>query len=315
MVLESFKASAPGSLMLLGEHAVLEGTRAIVAAINKRVQVTLLPRKDNKIVLNSALGTLETELENLKVETPFQFVLATLHYLRDFVAAKGQKISGGFQLAIDSEFTHTIGFGSSAAVTIATLLVLEKFIALPLSNQERMQLAQNIIRSIQGTASGADACAALHGGIVLFKQDIPFILERSQECFPLICRYSGYKTATSIVIAEVKQLQKKYPTIIGHLFDTIEASMDKAWEALTKKQWLTFGEIMNIHQGIMDALGVSDANLNAMIGALRAEKGVLGAKISGSGLGDCIIGIGEGNFKETLETIPVEISVEGAHYE
>jgi mevalonate kinase len=46
-------------MMLLGEHAVLQQKKAVVLAINQRIQVILVPRLDQQVVLLSALGRFE----------------------------------------------------------------------------------------------------------------------------------------------------------------------------------------------------------------------------------------------------------------
>src|SRR5437762_2389846 len=77
-----FKASAPGSLMLLGEYAVLQGKHAVVCAIDKRMTVSLSPRQDTQICLTSSLGQFETDLAKLQITPPFQFVLAALNAVK-----------------------------------------------------------------------------------------------------------------------------------------------------------------------------------------------------------------------------------------
>ena len=57
-----FEASAPGSLMLMGEYAVLKGAAALCAAIDKRIYVKLTPRNDQKIMIHSALGEFSCDL-------------------------------------------------------------------------------------------------------------------------------------------------------------------------------------------------------------------------------------------------------------
>ena len=78
-------ASAPGSLMLLGEYAVLHRQHALVCAIDKRMHVTLTPRHDSNIIIESALGHYETTLMNLHPVQPFQFVLTALHSMRKYL--------------------------------------------------------------------------------------------------------------------------------------------------------------------------------------------------------------------------------------
>ena len=118
----SYTASAPGSLMLLGEHAVLHGQLALVCAVNRRIQVTLTPRKDRTIRISSALGRRSMTVDAIKPSKPLRFVMAAL---RRFA----KTLPSGFDLRIDSDFSHQVGLGSSAAVTVATLAVLKQFAA------------------------------------------------------------------------------------------------------------------------------------------------------------------------------------------
>lgn len=60
----SYKASAPGSLMLLGEYAVMHDYPALVCAIDKRITVTLVPSDDEVIEIDSALGSHHTTYRN-----------------------------------------------------------------------------------------------------------------------------------------------------------------------------------------------------------------------------------------------------------
>jgi len=52
-------ASAPGKIILFGEHFVVHGTKAILAAIDKRVTVTSTFTENKTIKVNSELGTIE----------------------------------------------------------------------------------------------------------------------------------------------------------------------------------------------------------------------------------------------------------------
>ena len=52
MAQKSYSATAPGSLMLLGEHAVLAGKSALVCAVNKRMRITLTPNASQIVTIN-----------------------------------------------------------------------------------------------------------------------------------------------------------------------------------------------------------------------------------------------------------------------
>jgi mevalonate kinase len=117
----SIFASAPGSLMLLGEHAVLHGHRALVCAINRRITVRLFQTLENSVRIASGLGNYEGALDALADHPSFRFVLQAIRQHR-------KKIPSGFELKVDSEFSADIGFGSSAAVTVATHAALMQWI-------------------------------------------------------------------------------------------------------------------------------------------------------------------------------------------
>src|SRR5690348_13669022 len=139
-----FKASAPGSLMLLGEYAVLYGKHAIVCAVDKRISVTLTPRGDDRIEIKSPLGFYATDLYQLKVEKPFHFVLGVLKHYQ-------AKMKRGCDIEIVSEFSDKVGLGSSAAVTVATIAALVTWLNIRVSPFDLMRQARTVVRQVQGT--------------------------------------------------------------------------------------------------------------------------------------------------------------------
>jgi mevalonate kinase len=297
---ELYKASAPGSLMLMGEHAVLQGKHALVAAINRRIRVTLKPRADRLIYVSSALGTLKTSIDSLRTlerEKSFRFVLAAIDVYHS-------KLTLGFELTIESEFSDKIGFGSSAAVVVATLKVLDKFINLSPSqpinvnskepiNLVLFQLAKTVIQQVQGVGSGADVAASIMGGIVFFRTH-PLVIEKlALPSLPsLVAVYSGYKMPTEEVIQIVEKKRLHSPQIYDGIFQVMEQCTVAAYHALQKEDWEKLGCLFNIQHGLMSALGVSDTTLDYFANTLRGSTEIKGAKISGSGLGDCVVGLG-----------------------
>jgi len=280
--------SAPGSLMLMGEHAVLHGRRALCAAINCCLRVRLRPRKDRQIRLRSTLGKLDTTLDQLVIQPPFTFVLATLLHVR-------RQLTHGADITIESEFSHEIGFGSSAAVTVALLgaLALTFRLFRPMLNQEQwLRAAIAIIRKVQGVGSGADAAASLLGGVVLYRAD-PLEFRQIPSVAPRITAvYSGHKEPTPTVIRQVALAHARHPRIFSAIFDLMDACVARTAPFLKQKRWNKAGEVLNIHHGLQAALGVNTPALEEICHRLRNSPGISGAKISGSGLGDCAIGLG-----------------------
>ncbi len=279
----SYKAKAPGSMMFFGEHAVLHHKQAIVFAIDRYVTVTLNVRTDQQLVIHSALGHYEKTLSEIKIDKPFQFVLAACLYFKN-------KLQQGFELTITSEFSDELGLGSSAAVTVATVAVLSQWLGL---SNDIFLISKSIIQSVQGVGSGADVAASVYGGILVYQMDPPYVVKQFIVDLPLVTIYSGSKTPTPEVIQKVESVRQKYPEIFQALFETIEECTQAAIPFIETEAWESLGELMNIQQGLMNALGVGTPILNDLVDQLLNNPKIYGAKISGSGLGDCIIGLGQ----------------------
>lgn len=304
------KARAPGSLMLLGEHAVLHGKNAIVCAVDKYITATLELREDNRIIIYSALGNYSTDIKNIKIEKPFQFVLAALQSFQN-------EMQHGFELKIESEFSDKIGFGSSSAVTVATLHVLANYLNVKLSQTELVKRGRDIVRQIQGVGSGADIAASVYGGIVGYLSD-PVNVETISVTLPLHAIYSGYKTKTADVIKHVKNKFTDNTDQFTEICDRIGKCSSDGIEFLHNSNMESFGHTMNVQQEMMQELGVSSDLLDGIIMDLRKQNNILGAKISGSGMGDCVIALGDLSNEyeckiqdKILQRIPIQIPMQG----
>jgi mevalonate kinase len=309
MTLRAVQASAPGSLMLMGEHAVLRGHPAIVCAINKRMKVKLTPRPDPTIFLHSALGEHETTLDELAPNESFRFVLGAIRSCRAGLAQ-------GFDLEIRSEMSHQMGLGSSAAVTVAVLAALAGARGQTPEPGTLLDRGARIIRQVQGgVGSGADVAASAHGGCLRYLAEKPGV-EKLATTPRLTVLYSGSKTPTPEVLAIVEASRQKQPKVCDELDRLIGAVVQQGVEAAARGDWETMGGLMNINQGLMDALGVNNGKLAELVFALREDPGIFGSKISGSGLGDCVVGLGRSKRRDWgVPSLAVEIDPVGATVE
>lgn len=291
MNLRAVKASAPGSLMLMGEHAVLRGQPALVCAVTKRMRVRLTPREDEAVILHSALGEHVTTLEELSPNESFRFVLGAIR-------ACGEGMTQGFELDIRSEMSHQMGLGTSAAVTVATLAALAGARGEAPEPGGLLECGVRVIRKAQGgVGSGADVAASTYGGCLRFFAE-PLDCVKLPVAPPLTVLYSGSKTPTPEVIAQVAESRAKLPEIHDALDRLIGQTVQQAFGAATAGDWETLGRLMNVNQGLMDALGVNDARLANLVFELRDDPEIYGSKISGSGLGDCVVGLGKAMRQE-----------------
>jgi len=310
--------SAPGSLMLLGEHAVLHHELAIVCAIAQRIRVSLTPISSKIITIRSSLGEHQTFIDKIVPKAPFTFVLTA-------ISALHQQLKTGFTLEINSEFSDKIGFASSAAVTVATLGALQRWLtgqqADPL---ELFKLAKSVINKVQGRGSGADAAACIFGGTIAY-QMAPLKISKLPHNPLLSAVYSGSKTPTAEVIALVNAAAAKQPQKFAELFKQIGQCSVQAATAIHSGDSTALAKAMQRNQTLMTEMGVNNTNLQLIIDTLQTDKQVLAAKISGSGLGDCVVALlNSENFqypfstkqsKLGIQALPITISPEGICYE
>lgn len=304
------EASAPATLMLMGEHAVLHGKQAVVACTTQRLFVRLSPREDQQLSIHSNLGRYETALHDLTIERPFQFVLALVRML---YARYGKAHPQGFHLEIKSDFGATLGLGSSAAVLIATAAAL---IAFYKASDSIFKTAYAALLEAQGRGSGADLAAALTGGIIAYHTE-PLMIRKlwpnphARE-IPTGLVYCGYKTPTAEVIAKVDAATQHEPQRFAKIFNEIDSVSQKGAHALERGDLATFATTLWENQALMVELGVSDPTLTNIVHTLEQDPGIRAAKISGSGLGDCVftLGIPE-NPPAQWQWIPIQLSDQG----
>lgn len=298
------RVCAPGSVMLMGEHAVVKGYWAIACAVDKKIEVTLSPRADDVVQIDSAICQYSSHLGSLQTEDKLSFVLQAVE---QFSAS----LTTGFDLKIAAQFSHTLGLGSSAAVTVATVKALAEYTSLSLTKEQHLQKSLAIVHAVQGRGSGTDIAASIYGGVIAYQVEPCKVIEL-QAVPNLSLFYAGYKTRTPDVLAIVAKKECSHPDLYAQLYKMMNQITLSAVQSIKAQQWIELGELMNIYQGQMDSLGVNDATLSDMIYQLRRQTGtLLGAKISGSGLGDCVISLGVCEPIQGYQQIKFNVCVDG----
>ena len=291
--------------MLLGEHAVLDGNQSLICAINKRIFVTLEPIENStSIIIESSIGSYHAQIDAVDDDDRFIFLIEVI---RSFVS----QLKTGIHIKIDSEFSPAIGFGSSTAVTVAAYAAFYTYIKGHNPNPLNLYKAViKIIRSIQQWASGSDIAASIYGGLINYsnlsnqfpinrKLESPNI-EKIDKTFPLVAVYCGYKKSTEEVIREI--ILDYYNSDKDHLtsvvFNEISNCVNDGINAIRKNNLHALGSAMNTQQYTMDSMGLNTPELEEICDILQKDPDIYGAKISGSGLGDCIIAVGETSLWE-----------------
>ena len=301
---QMIRVSVPGSIMLLGEHSVLYSQPAVACAVDRYMRVQVEPLTSRDVIVESALGSYCSHLDSLQNSVPHRFLVEILRRWQSTLAC-------GLKISITSEFSHTVGLGSSAAVTVALVSALRAVCGLPFDQQDVLRSSVEVVRTVQGRGSGTDLAVSVYGGVIAFDADT-LQVQRLSSDLPVDLYYAGYKMPTTDVLARVAEESVRVPGVVESLYRLMGDVSREAIKAIKADDLLQLGRCMNVYQGLMDALNVNDATLSAIIYGLRALPGVMGAKISGSGLGDCVCALGDtGAGLSGFERIPVSVSPVG----
>ena len=155
-------ASAPAKIILFGEHFVVHGTKAILAAIDKRVTVTTIFTENKTIKINSELGTIEVPIlsSHEDVKTEFKpFV-----YLANKIINSEPNVSG-LEITIDSDIPIGVGLGSSSACCVAAAASISELFN-ELSSEEILKMSIDAEKTIFPDTSGADCTVCTYGGMI-----------------------------------------------------------------------------------------------------------------------------------------------------
>lgn len=326
--MKTITVSAPGKLMLFGEHAVVYGKPCIVTSVNQRLSIKAQKNDEPVFVLNAPdvdiknYSKLMTHLGNGEIPKGTKFSeVATSNFFQKYKNVIPAQ--AGIQLTTSAQFKSTFGFGSSSASAVCTIKALAELFEIKLNEKQIFDLAYKTVLDVQGLGSGFDLAAAIYGGTLYFVTGGKTIQPLAIDHLPLIVGYTGVKADTATIVKEVKARFENKQDELKEIYDGIENIVKKAKVAFIKKDFKQLGELMNDNQKYLEQIGVSTNKLSSMINAAR-NAGAYGAKLSGAGGGDCMIALAPENkttaVKKAIQNaggkvLEVEVNTKGVTLE
>jgi mevalonate kinase len=278
-------ASAPGKVILFGEHAVVSGIPALGCSVDLRARV----------MVKDLPGGLE--IETSLPLTGFSLDLFTgqlrskeAHYAARYVSALLAELGAAdLHINVESDIPPGAGLGSSAAIVVAALAALSSHLGLGLSRTEIAALAHRVEKSVQkGLGSPIDTALATYGGYLQVSSGVREVALPELE---LVIGYTQVPHDTRLEIEKVQSLRARHPDLVDPIFRAIGLIAEEGVYLIKELKLEELGELMNINHGLLEALGVGTRDLSELVYAARGAGGALGAKLTGAGGGGCIIAL------------------------
>lgn len=253
--------SAPGKLVLLGDYAVLEGSRALVAAVNRRAHGVLDPEGPRTEVVEAVLARARSEgstIEGVRIDT------------KGFLEPGGEKL----------------GIGSSAAVAVVTAALADGR-----GHEATFEIALDGHRNAAGgVGSGVDVAASFYGGVIACRrQPAPVeVLPSRIRGLHLTVVWAGESASTSKLVRACREAES-WPRWMNVMTELAEDGI-LAWSRGDRSRFLS---VVARYGRAMASLG-RDAGVPVVtdsIDAVLTHAEALGAaaKPSGAGGGDVVV--------------------------
>ena len=278
-------ASAPGKIILFGEHFVVHGTKAILAAIDKRITVTSVFTNTGTLKVNSQLGTLEVPISSSYEEVKSEF--RPFVYLANKIINSNQNVNG-LEVTINSDIPIGVGLGSSSACCVAAAASISELFK-ELSSEEILNISIEAEKTIFPDTSGADCTVCTYGGMIEYEQFTGTKKIDNPSDLNLVIANSMIPHTTKNSVERVSKFKENDEERFSQLCDLETKLIDEVIIAMKNNDATTLGLKMSENQKYLEEIQVSNDTLRDMISSLNEIS--LGSKITGAGDGGCVIAL------------------------
>jgi mevalonate kinase len=286
-------ATAPGKIILFGEHAVVYGQPAIAVPVSQvRARAIITAQPDyarGQINIQAPDIDLMTTLDDLPVNHPLSVVVKQV--LNETQIDKPPAM----MIRVTSTIPIAAGLGSGAAVSVAVIRALSEFLGKPLAAEKVSKLAFEVEKLYHGTPSGID------NSVITYEKPIYFVKKSTGDIgsmqtmqvsrpFRLVIGDTGIASPTAAAVGDVRKSWKADRSLFQGYFESTGKIVDRARQALEAGELEALGGLMDENQEILEKIGVSSPELEQLISAARLA-GAHGAKLSGGGRGGNMIAL------------------------
>lgn len=262
-----------GKIILIGEHSVVYGYPAIAIPLQK-IEIECIVEEAKSSFFYNNTNTLSVA------------IFTALKYLK--------KENAKIKYKITSQIPQKRGMGSSAAVSIAAIRAVFDYFGKNLESELLEKLVHTAEIVAHNTPSGLDAKTCLSDKAIKFIKNKGFsYIDLNLDAY-LVIADTGIYGNTGDAVQNVKNLGSKADIPLkklGELTDEMTKILTENNES--KKEKLdNIGKIMTKANTELEKLNITIEKTELFV-KTAIENGANGAKISGGGLGGCVIALAE----------------------
>ena len=273
--------TAPGKIILFGEHAVVYGKPAIAIPVSSMRASAWSEPGEGKLTINAIDLNEKISLENKTSQ--FSVLAQTL-------LAKTKQSEPNLTINLTSKLPQGSGMGSSAATSTAVCKALSNYLGVDLEKNQISELVFNAEKVVHGNPSGIDNTVVAYESPVYFiKGNEPMTFD-SGRTFHLVIGDTGIESSTKETVGNVRAMWKKEPNLMNGYFNEIENITKGGKMAIEEGNVEMVGELMNDNHELLNKIGVGHPELEKLV-ELSLKSGAIGAKLTGGGGGGNMVAL------------------------
>ena len=281
------KSSAPGKIILFGEHAVVYGRPALAVPVTQvHADVDISDSSRPGIWIDAPDIDLHAELNSLPSDHP---IAAVIH---NFLFISRLSPFPNLGIKITSTIPVASGLGSGAAVTVALTRALSSHLSYSMTDEEVSVFTYEIEKLHHGTPSGIDNTVVTYARPVYFVKGQTIETFTVGEPFTIVIGDTGISAPTKESVSDVRKLWEADKAKWENVFDEVGEIAKNARNAIESGKWKELGSLMNQNHTLLQEMTVSSPELDALVSTAR-KAGATGAKMSGGGRGGNMIALME----------------------
>lgn len=288
-------ATAPGKIILFGEHAVVYGRPALAVPVSQVKAVCQIdaarPGQGLEVIAQDLgqrfdLDRLDRldQFDQTPVDNPLAVAICkTFSHL-------GITTMPDLCLRVRSTIPIARGLGSGAAISTAIVKALSIHLQRPLEPPAISDIVFEVEKIHHGTPSGIDNTVVAFGQPIFFQKGKPIIRLNVQKPLCFVIADTGIESPTHKVVGDLRMRRAGDVERYEAYFDDMAALALEARAAIEGGRLAAVGKCMIENHAILAEIGISSPALNRLVeAALKAQ--ALGAKLSGAGWGGNMIAL------------------------